>query len=529
MPPSEPNPYDQLAYVGRAYPETHPDRLATIGVLYGLHPAPVRRCRVLEIGCGDAANLLPMAYTLPESEFLGIDLAAKPIAQGQQQAEALGLSNLQLEAMDILDFPADAGEFDYIVAHGVYSWTPPAVRDAVLGICERHLSPHGVAFVSFNAQPGYHFRGLEREMMLYHIARVGGGTEAEQARQALSVLRFVSDAQQEDNPYKQVLADALANTGQRVRTPAGVAWFHHDVLAPVNQPFYLHEFMRAAGSHALQFLSEANFRLVRSGNYPPEVAAALQQLGDDPVAQEQYIDFIACASFRRVLLCRAGATLDRSLEPARTAALYVSGDLRPREASAPDGGNPHAPETFQAHNGEITLNHPLAKAAARLLGQAWPHGYPFAELLATARTASGADTGTAAELGELLITLYGGGMVELSTRAPDSTLTAGEHPEASTLARQQIRRSPVITTLRHKNGALEGKLIAHFLSLLDGTRDRAALRQALRHWVESGEAARACAPSEDTPAGEPVPTPEDLEASLEENLQKLARLELLIR
>ena len=529
MTAAEPNPYDQLAYVGRAYPETHPDRLATIAVLYGLNPAPVRRCRVLEIGCGDAANLLPMAYTLPESEFLGIDLAAKPIAQGRAEAAALGLRNLRLEAMDILDFPADAGEFDYIVAHGVYSWTPPAVRDAVLGICERHLAAQGVAFVSFNAQPGYHFRGLEREMMLYHIARVGGGTEAQQAQQALSVLRFVSGAQQEDNPYKQVLADALENTGKRVQTAAGVAWFHHDVLAPINQPFYLHEFMRAADGHALQFLSEANFRLVRSANYPPEVAATLQQLGDDPVAQEQYMDFIACASFRRVLLCRAGAALDRSLDPARLGPLYVSGDLQPRAAAVADGAPPQAPETFQAHNGEITLNHPLAKAAARLLGRAWPHGYSFAELLATARTEGGADTGTAEELGQLLITLYGGGMVELSTRAPDSTLTAGERPEASALVRQQIRRSPVITTLRHKNGALEGKLIAHFVSLLDGTRDRAALRQALRDWVESGEAARECAPSEASPAGEPVPTPEHLEETLEEHLQKLAQLELLVR
>ena len=529
MSSAEPNPYDQLAYVGRAYPETHPDRLATIAVLYGLSPAPTRHCRVLEIGCGDAANLLPMAYTLPESEFLGIDLAAKPIAQGRAEAAALGLSNLRLEAMDILDFPADAGEFDYVIAHGVYSWTPPAVRDAVLGICERHLSAHGVAFVSFNAQPGYHFRGLEREMMLYHIERVGGGTEAEQARQALSVLRFVSDAQGEDNPYKQVLADALENTGQRVRTPAGVAWFHHDVLAPVNQPFYLHEFMGAAAGHGLQFLSEANFRLVRSGNYPPAVAATLQQLGDDPVAQEQYMDFIACASFRRVLLCRAGPTLDRSLDPARLAPLYISGDLQPRAASAPTDGQPHAPETFQAHNGEITLNHPLAKAAARRLGRAWPHGYPFAELLATARTEDGADTGTAEELGQLLVTLYGGGMVELATRAPDSTLTPGERPEASALARQQVRRSPVVTTLRHRNGALEGKLIAHFVSLLDGTRNRAALSQSLRQWVESGEAARECAPTEANPAGEPVPTPEHLEETLEENLQKLARLELLVR
>ena len=41
--------------------QTHPDRLATIALLYGMAPRPVDRCRVLELGCGDGSNLIPMA------------------------------------------------------------------------------------------------------------------------------------------------------------------------------------------------------------------------------------------------------------------------------------------------------------------------------------------------------------------------------------------------------------------------------------------------------------------------------------
>lgn len=529
MDPAVPNPYDELAYVGRAYPETHPDRLATIGKLYGLSPAPVDRCRVLEIGCGDAANLLPMAYTLPGSEFLGIDLAARPIEQGRANAEALGLRNVRLETRDILEFPPDAGEFDYIIAHGVYSWTPPAVRDAVLAICERHLAPQGVAFVSFNAYPGGHLREMERRMMLYHVARVGSGTKDQQARQALSLLRFISEAQPDDNAYKQLLNDAEENVSKRVETAAGVAWFHHDVLAEINQSFYLHEFVAHAGGHGMHFLSEATFRLVRAAHYPPQVEAALRELGGDIVAQEQYMDFVSCAPFRRVLLCRSDVSLDRSLRPARLGGMYVSGELKPKDAPAATGAEPRAPERFQAPNGEVTLNHPVAKAAARLLGQAWPHGYALGDLLTAAQAAAGTAEGSAAELGLLLVTLYGGGMIELSTCPPLSTLQVSERPEASALVRLQIGQSPVITTLRHKNGALEGAFIRRFVGLLDGTRDHAEILRELCRWVESGEAARECAATGAGGQSESVPTPEEMAATLEDHLQRMARLELLVR
>lgn len=529
MDPAAPNPYDELAYVGRAYPETHPDRLATIGTLYGLTPAPVDRCRVLEIGCGDAANLLPLAYTLPESEFLGIDLAAQPIARGREQAADLGLRNVRLEAMDILDFPADAGTFDYIVAHGVYSWTPPAVRDAVLKLCGRHLAPQGIAFVSFNALPGYHLREMERRMMLYHVGRVGGGTKEQQARQALSLLRFLSDAQPDDNPYKKILEGAFDSLGQRLQTAAGVAWFHHDILAEVNQPFYLHEFVERAEDQGMQFLGEATFRLAKSAQYPPAVMAAFDQLGGDLLTQEQYMDFISCAPFRRVLLCRREARLDRSIGPERVAGLSARGDLQPVQGNSSGAETPEAPERFKGPDGEITLNHPLAKAAVRLLGQAWPHGYAVADLLTAARAAGGSD-GSAAELSQLLVTLYGGGMVELSTQTAASVLTVSERPEVSALVRWQIERSPVITTLRHTNGALEGAYIRRLVRLLDGTRDRTAVLGELRGWVESGEAARECARCVDgngTP--EAVPEADQLATTLEESLRRLARLELLIR
>src|SRR5229473_7628887 len=84
--------YNQVLYRGLPFGQTHPDRLATLATLFGVSPAPVERCRVLEIGCGDGGNLIPMAFMLPNSTFAGFDLAETPIAMGQQAAKALGVS-----------------------------------------------------------------------------------------------------------------------------------------------------------------------------------------------------------------------------------------------------------------------------------------------------------------------------------------------------------------------------------------------------------------------------------------------------
>ena len=71
--------------------QTHPDRLATLAQLYGLRPAPPSACRLLEIGCGDGGNLLPMVCSLPGSQFVGVDNAPRAIAKARGRAQAAGI------------------------------------------------------------------------------------------------------------------------------------------------------------------------------------------------------------------------------------------------------------------------------------------------------------------------------------------------------------------------------------------------------------------------------------------------------
>src|SRR4051794_26853929 len=104
--------YDELPYYSTARTETHPDRLATLATLVGMSPAPVDRCRVLEVGCASGGNLIPLAASLPGTSFLGIDRCASQVAIGQRTAADLALTNIDLRPLDLRELPDSAGPFD---------------------------------------------------------------------------------------------------------------------------------------------------------------------------------------------------------------------------------------------------------------------------------------------------------------------------------------------------------------------------------------------------------------------------------
>src|SRR5215208_856857 len=93
--------YAQVPYPGLAFPQSHPDRLATNARLMGMKPAAPEHCRVLELGCGDGGNLIPMAVGLESSEFVGLDLEPSAIALATERAAALGAPNATFVVEDL--------------------------------------------------------------------------------------------------------------------------------------------------------------------------------------------------------------------------------------------------------------------------------------------------------------------------------------------------------------------------------------------------------------------------------------------
>jgi len=501
-----PESYDEVLYPGYAYRQTHPDRLATMATLFGMNPAPVEACRVLELGCGDGGNLIPMAFGLPKSQFVGIDLARHPIEKGQAMVGTLGLENITLRQLDLVDVSGELGQFDYIVAHGLYAWVPPVVQDKILAIAKSNLAPNGVAFVSYNAYPGGHLRTMVREMMLYHTRNLQDPDQ--RISQAQALVSFLAESRTESDAYGMFLKAEL----NRVLERRG-EFLYHDDLAQVFAPFYFHQFIEHAARHGLQYLAEANFSDMHAPAATPAVAQMLDGLSGGIVEKEQYLDFLKCRKLRQTLLCHREVSLDRALKPEHMTRFHVASPAVPVSAK-PDVCSEAAEEFRGAQGSGMVTAHRIAKAAIFELSELWPQSLPFQELLERVRCRlGGAASQDALALGEILLRTSSAGLVELHVHAFRFAAEAGERPVSSPLARLQLQNGAMITTLRHARVEVEGEIERQLLLLLDGTRDRAALLSELNAFARSSAST----------ASREIP-PEELENVL----GKLARLALLV-
>ena len=479
-------PYDEIAYPTFPFSYTHPDRLATVATHFGMRPAPVERCRVLELGCSTGANLLSMAVSLPQSEFVGVDLAGRPIAQGKARVEALGLKNLTLRHLDLLEMAPDYGKFDYIIVHGLYTWVPPEVRDQILAICKGSLQPQGIAYVSYNTFPGGYSRVMIREMMLFHNRDFHDPQQ--QMQQAITLLKLLANSCTEPQIYTKELQEEFERTSKRSKEG-----LYHDELAEVFQPVYFYQFMEHAQRHELQFLGEADFFEMHTGGLTPQAKEVLDKISDDIVLREQYLDFMRGRAFRKTLLCHKDVQLDRSGKSVAVRSYYVSSQARPN-SPAPDF-SPGAEETFRSGSGvELITANPLARALLWYLIESQPQRIACEKLLteveSRARQGLGfvpkPDEDFASDLADFVWQTYSAGLLDLHVYVPPFTTKVSERPVASPLARLEARDRDVITTLHHRSLRLDDALQRGLVMLTDGTRDHDALRKDLLKLFESG-------------------------------------------
>jgi 2-polyprenyl-3-methyl-5-hydroxy-6-metoxy-1,4-benzoquinol methylase len=195
--------YDLLPYESKAIPQSHPARLAAIAKIFGLTAKPVHAARVLELGCASGGNIIPMALNHPEAKFVGVDVSPKQVAAGLARIEKMGLQNLELLCKSFSDLSADAGKFDYIICHGVFSWVPRALQDAIFELCQKHLSPKGIAYISYNVLPGWRMLQPLRDAFAAALPR--GVEGAERAHEAAQLLSFLSVASPSNGVYTQSL------------------------------------------------------------------------------------------------------------------------------------------------------------------------------------------------------------------------------------------------------------------------------------------------------------------------------------
>lgn len=481
-----PNPYDAVTYPGHAFPQTHPSHLATIAHLHGLETAPLARMRVLELGCGSGGNLLPMAFQYPGAHFIGIDLSQRAIEKARRSVGELGLTNIVFEQRDIMSIAAGFGQFDYIIAHGVYSWVPQPVRDRMMAIFGELLTPQGVAYVSFNALPGGRMRDLARDVMLFATRAITDPEE--RVRVARDTLRSFANASDPASFYGAALRRRSAEVDE-----LSDAVFYHDDLNALARSFTLQEVVEAAQHCGLKFVADTALLTRFDGATSAGRQLLAQMPADDPFEQEQAFDLLVGRFFREIVLCRAEIPLRLDLAPAALAPVYVAADIS--SVPVPNGETRPGVERFSFGKGALSVDLPSAKAALRALGEAWPAGIAYGDLVTRSLREAGVaidDEHESARLNEALIAILKSGLFDFRLEQPPHLAChISVRPVANALTRWQAKTTPEVTDLRHRAVLLD-PVVRIFVCLLDGSRTTAMLLNDLnRYFADEHASGRA--------------------------------------
>ena len=152
-------------------------------------------------------NLIPLAYYRPHARFVGIDFATTRIAAANETRDSLGLANVSFVARDFVSVSDQISEpFDFIVAHGVFSWVSHEHRDAMLTLCAERLRPGGLLYLNYNSRPGWNVRGLIREFLLAQTAHTTDlATRTEKARRIAATLAV--ELAGAEHPYLRLLSN----------------------------------------------------------------------------------------------------------------------------------------------------------------------------------------------------------------------------------------------------------------------------------------------------------------------------------
>ena len=469
--------YDDVPYEGQGFHQTHPDRIAVVARLHGVDAPPVATARVLEIGCGPAGNLGPMAALLPDARFVGVDLSRRHVDLGQARLAAAGIANVELRHANLVTLGDSLGAFDYVIAHGLYSWVPPDVAEELLALVARSLSPNGVAYVSFNTLPGWYGRNVIRDLMRFHAeGETGVLSRVKRGREMLAWLReTLPDGGRYAQPLVQEVSSLTKDTDYYIA---------HELLCEDNHPIYFGELVARAARHGLRYVDDASPEITARHGTTALAKRARDTADGDAVRAEQYFDFLHGRTFRRALLCRAAVNVAADVQLAAAHTLRVASRLRPTGATTPDP-KARGPVTFASERGELANEHPLTKAALLHLASIAPLSLPFPELVVAARARLGDEAASDRDV-ELLrrfvvksFLTTGGEAIELRTVQPEAVAQPGEKPAVTAWAREESKRHTRVTSTRHEGVSLDDTLRL-LVPLLDGTRTKEEL---LAEWT----------------------------------------------
>lgn len=296
--------YSELGYKSMPFPYTTPATLEAYAALVGVSAPNPKTARVLELGATYGGNIISQALFNLDATFVGIELSQEQVEKGNEVIANAGLTNVSLVQSDIASIGSEIGTFDYIIAHGVYSWVDDGVKDALLRLIDEHLAEDGIAYISYNTYPGWHTMDEVRQLMMFSNRDKTQFNHKEKVLHGKTIGSIVgSQILKYDNLKERnsKFLGALRSVMQKDEYYVG-----HDHLEPNNDPVYFYQFNDHLGAHNLAYLCDADLTLSMVRSFDADIADTLDKLAlNDHVAQEQYLDFMLDTTFRKSIICKA--------------------------------------------------------------------------------------------------------------------------------------------------------------------------------------------------------------------------------
>jgi methyltransferase-like protein/SAM-dependent methyltransferase len=369
---------------------THPKQLAAVAIQNGHTPVDMAHARILELGCATGGNLTPIAASLPSSECIGIDPFVEQIDTARRRANNAQITNVKYLPLGVSDLDQIEGKFDYIIAHGLYSWIPEQYQKDTLQLCREKLSPQGIAYISYNTYPGWH-----QSKMLRHLLKWQNKNRSK--RQVLKVdddLEQIREARSLINVFGRYSQPSIRNfyakkSKEMERLPD---WYIvHEYLLEHNYPFYFEEFIDHLSEYGLTQMSDCTSNVNLTSHFLQDhLFKEISLINDDYVAIEQGLDFLCHRSMRRSLVTHQN--LNQSTKKWKRPTLWGDDSMSEYNdqlfVAAPYKAPTHLSrlnETSQyiAHNGKANfeVNSPEKHSIMLLLSSTWPNALSLETLI----------------------------------------------------------------------------------------------------------------------------------------------------
>ncbi len=363
--------YNEIPYIFQADARTYPGKTGALALLYGLDAKPLEKARILDLGCAQGANILPIAERFPGAYCVGLDLSQDQISQGKAMIQSLKLKNIELLCSDFQKLQFAPQSFDYIIAHGLFSWIPSDLQGPLIKTIQHYLAPQGLAHISFNTLPAWSLRLALKDYLTNLTENLPSYTQ--KVDSAYAFLQGLQEPCLQNMRWQSFLGSDI-----NLILKQNKHYIAHEFLEPHNNPIHYKDFHKLCQREGLQILGESQLRRHILNQLDAPVQAFYKNLASNELEYNTLYDFLNFRTFRNMLVCHEGVTLEENPLPSSFSKLYVSSALKPENTATGLGASQSLHFSGQ---GALSVAKPLDKALLLSLAEAYPNNLSLEELL----------------------------------------------------------------------------------------------------------------------------------------------------